>query len=185
MNLSYPHYGNVDSIETSDHADYRDPAYEAGHGRVSAYPERTLEARVARAYDQHHEQVQYAGPDEEGDGSAYRGEDYAGEEPTEASGAKSKGDYATKNRRDLITDDREDQGVYEVALAPDAAEKADGCCDDGSYGVNEALDRVAVVELATRSPTRYPARCSARPPATARFRVEIHVNLLSHRTSDN
>src|SRR5215208_150976 len=185
MNLSYPHYGNVDSIETSDHADYRDPAYEAGHGRVSAYPERTLEARVARAYDQHHEQVQYAGPDEQADGSAYRGEYYAGEEPTEASGAKSQGDYATKNRRSLIADDREDQRVYEVALAPDAAEKASGCCNDVPHRVYEALDRITVVELATRSPTRYPARCPARPPTIARFRVEIHVNLLSHRTWNN
>src|SRR4028118_2136752 len=83
VNFPDPHYGQVDTVQAGYPPENGYPAYEAGHGGVSAYPERTLEARVARAYDQHHEQVDYAGPDEQTDGGEDRGEDYGDEERAE------------------------------------------------------------------------------------------------------
>src|SRR5215216_1347147 len=145
VNFPYPYYGQIDTVQASYPTDYGYPADERGHRRIGTHPERTLEARVARAYDQHDEQVQYSGPDEQANGGTDRGKDYADKERAEPLGVAHANTHqteqATEDRRNFVTDDREDQRVHEVALAPDAAEKVGGRGYDAPNRVDEALDR--------------------------------------------
>ena len=85
---------------------------------------------------------------------------------------------------------REDQGVQEIALAADAAEEVQPGCRITSRTVRDKAGyEFPVVKLPAGSYRLIPVVAVARqlprrnrpPLPSARSRVEVHANLLSHR----
>src|SRR5215210_3906302 len=114
---------------------------------------------------------------------------------TSAKGGDAPKEQAEDARKDcvnFVAYQRKDDGTGDISLPGNAAEEVGGSEKDTASRSNKTSHRVGKVELhpgtATRYPRRSPARPPrrrARPPAIARSRVEVHVNLLSYRTSDN
>jgi hypothetical protein len=107
--------------------------------------------------------------------------------PPETPITKSEGDEAAEDGRDLIADDRKDQGVDEISLAQNATVEIHRLQYNTPHGAYEALYRVLVAELRTGNDTRSPwrggapglSRRATRISRAAGPRVEVHASPLS------
>src|SRR5919112_192766 len=205
VNLTYADHaqdhtvdGYGDDHQNSQYGDSRQPAGELKYRGVCHDPERAFIPCVRRPDDKQDEQVVDRRPDKQTDGRAYGGDNKRTEQAAESTAkavARSQGDqqpdYPGEQATDDGADNREDEGVKEIALPADTTEEAYRVEDDLARRLNEARHELGVIEVRAGGTTRYPWPGSALTPSgatrsrpSARSRVEIHVNLLSHRTSD-
>src|SRR5215208_2886754 len=122
--------GYRDDHQNSQYGNSRQPACELKYRRICHDPERAFIPCVRRPDDKQDEQVVDRRPDKQTDGRAYRGDDERTEQAAESTAkavARCQGDeqpdYPGEQTTDDGADNREDQGIQEIALPADTTEE--------------------------------------------------------------